>query len=126
MHRTVYETKAQKTRDFLIGFVGWFIFNVAANGLLALAPFLSATVPFDSPNYSTLQSTLGMVVLVCNIVVFALNIGSLIYFGLTRYWIALGELAAFGSLLALALCAAIVIGGVCFAILLSSTGNYSP
>ena len=126
MSRTVYESKSQKTRDFLIGFVGWFIFNVVANGLLALAPFLSATVPFDSPNYSTIQSVMGMVMLVCNIAVFVLNIGALIYFGLTRYWIALGALAAFGSLLVLAICAAIIIGGVCFAILLSSTGTTSP
>lgn len=126
MRRAVYETKAQKTRDFLIGFIGWFIFNVAANGLLVVLPFVGATVPFDSENYAATQSTLGMVMLGCNIAIFLLNIGALIYFGLTRYWIAIGALSAFGTLLVLAICAAIVIGGVCFAALLSSTGNYSP
>ncbi len=123
--RATYETRSQKVRDFLIGYIGWFVLNALVNALLYAFAFLSPALMTSNDYDPTLQSTLSIVGLVCNIGAFLLNIGLLIYFALTRYWIALGALSAFGTLFALAICAAVVIGVVCF-VSLAGAGNFTP
>ena len=114
--RATYDTRAQKVRDFLIGFIGWFILNTLANGAIILISYLATTAPSDNlDTYQALQSTVGVMALVCNVLSLVGNIGLAIYFALTRYWIALGMLGAFAGLIILTICAAVVIGGVCFA-----------
>jgi hypothetical protein len=128
MKRTEYTTTSQKFLHFLAGFLGWFIVNgllwlllavaggtgsVAIQGLLleaGVAPGLAADI-FAAAN------------LACSCLVLLLNLGTMIYFATNRYWIALGELAAFGTSLLLTLCAALLFGAACFAILASMSGG---
>jgi len=128
MKRTEYTTRSQKVLHFLAGFFGWYLVNgllwfllvvaggtgsVAIQGLLldaGIAPGLAADI-FAAAN------------LACSCLVLLLNLGTMIYFAFNRYWIALGELAAFSSVLLLTLCAALIFGAACFAILASMSGG---
>lgn len=124
--RATYSERSEKTRDFVLGFVGWFILNILLNGLVfglsLLVPWLGGSST-DFESYQTLQSTLGWVQLVCNGLLLLANIGAIVYFSFTRYWIALGALAAFATLLVLAICIAVIVGVACFAILAGSNSN---
>src|SRR5678816_2656981 len=82
-----YTTHADKTNDFLLGFVGWSLLNVTFGSALMLGP---------SPiNYSGQQHTIVVFFVAALVFVsWMLNIGFLVYFGFTRYWIALGILVA--------------------------------
>lgn len=115
--RAIYIERSKKVRDFVIGYLGWFILNTLLNGVLvgvSLAA-LNASVPDEL--FQTLSNVLTWVELGCNALLLLLNVGLIIYFALTRYWIALGALSAFATLLALALCAGIFLAVVCFAML---------
>ncbi len=112
MTRHTYTTRSQKTAHFFGGFFGWFLLNLLLLGGTYLADFLFASLlPADDPNSANL---LGLIGFALSCLGFILNIGLLIYFGFTRYWIALGGLVAFAISLLLALCAALVFFGVCF------------
>ncbi len=115
--RHTYATRNEKTIDFIIGFVGWFVLNGLLAGLIGAAVFGLSTLPLPSspPGSSdTAQALLGLVMLAINCLPWLINLGLLIYFGLTRYWIALGALAAFGVLIALVVCASLVFLAYCF------------
>ena len=122
--RKIYTTSNEKTVDFLLGFFGWFILNAIVSGALyALSIALTGISTYgDGTNFDALQTVTGAVGLVCNGLIFLANVGLLIYFGLTRYWIALGALTAFAVSIVLVLCAAIFIGVACF-LLFSGMGN---
>jgi hypothetical protein len=122
--RATYAERADKVRDFVIGYLGWFILNALLNGVLfgvsLIAPAIGSSAPDNFELYQTIQNVLVWVQLACNGLLLLLNVGLIIYFALTRYWIALGALSAFATLLALALCAAIFVAVACFAIIASS------
>jgi hypothetical protein len=104
--RKVYATSSQKALDFAIGFVGWFLLNgVLYGGGL----YFFGNVSSDG---TVAVLLLGLPLL--------LNIGALIVLGFTRYWIALGALAAF----ALALLAVLLIGLVIYAVCFSSGNSF--
>jgi len=110
--RHTYTSRGQKTLHFSIGFFGWFLLNLFLFGGTYLANFLfSSSLPADDPNTANL---LGLIGFALSCVGFILNIGLLIYFGFTRYWIALGGLAAFAFSLFIILCAALLFLGACF------------
>ncbi len=124
--RKTYTTRREKTIDFVLGFVGWFVLNALLIGIgwlvaVGLGALLSQT---QSPDSTTaIEPLLGVLAVVINCLPWLINIGLLIYFGLTRYWIALGALAAFGAVLFVLLCVAIVVGVMCFAGLSSFGGG---
>lgn len=124
--RATYVDRSEKVRDFLWGFFGWFILNTVFNGLLFglsfVLPLIGTSTTTDIELYQTIQTGLGWVLLACNGLVLLLNVGLLIYYALTRYWIALGALASFATLLVLALCVAVFAGAACF-VLLSGYGS---
>jgi len=103
--RRVYATKSQKAVDFAIGFVGWFLLNGVLYGC---GLYYFGNVSSDGTVAALL---LGLPLL--------LNIGALVVFGFTRYWIALGALAAF----ALSLLAVLLIGLLIYAVCFSSGSN---
>ncbi len=112
LSRHTYETRSQKTAHFLIGFFGWFVLNVVLGGALSLGvTLISAAIPSDNPDAPNI---LGSVWLGLSCLSLLLNVGLLIYFGFTRYWIALGALAAFAVVLLLILCVSVIIGVLCF------------
>jgi hypothetical protein len=84
-----YDSRRQRGVHFLIGFAAWLILNF---GLFLLFGNLGMSVSrgFDLP---TIVEDISLAAL-CLLPL--LNLVALIYFGLTRRWIALGALAAFG------------------------------
>jgi hypothetical protein len=97
-----YDSRRQKNVDFLIGFAGWFILNF---GLFLL---------FGNLGFSDLQNfnrpaILEDISLAALCLLPFLNIVALIYFGLTRRWIALGALAAFALIIVIFVLIAILI-----------------
>ena len=106
LQRKVYETRSQRTVDLFIG-VGLMIgMNVVIQLLLSL--LITGMGAFSGATGTTASTIYQLVMYVLYCVPFVLNIGLMIYFGLTRYWIALGMLAviAAGLLIALLLSAA--------------------
>ena len=106
LQRKVYETRSQRTVDLFIG-VGLMIgMNVVIQLLLSL--LITGMGAFSGATGTTASTIYQLVLYVLYCVPFVLNIGLMIYFGLTRYWIALGMLAviAAGLLIALLLSAA--------------------
>jgi hypothetical protein len=102
--RKTYTTGGQKAIDFAIGFVGWLVVNAVLYGcsIAVLSQFASEAVPEPLP------------VLFLVALPLLINIGALVLLGFTRYWIALGALAAFAVLLIGALLIALVVYAVCF------------
>jgi ABC-type amino acid transport system permease subunit len=119
LERKVYETRSQKVGDFFLG-VGLSIgLNVALSLILSLATGGITSVT-SNINNDMAQSILGILISIAYGLPCLLQLGLIIYFGLTRYWIALGMLAtiAFGLLLALLLAAA------CFALIAGMSGGF--
>jgi len=128
MKRTEYPTTSQKTLHFLAGFLGWYIVNGLLWGLMAVISGAGSSVLQElllnagvAPGLAA--DIFSAAYLGCSCLVLLLNLGTMIYFATNRYWIALGELAAFGVSLLLTLCAALVFGAACFAILASMSGG---
>ena len=112
LSRHTYETRGQKINHFLIGFAGWFVLNTVVGGALSFGmSLLSAAIPADNADA---QNILGYAALGLSCLSLLLNVGLLIYFGFTRYWIALGALAAFAVVLLLILCISVIVGVLCF------------
>lgn len=114
LQKKVYETRAEKKKDFLIG-VGVFLgLNVLLYLLAILASFLTQTTTNDVKT---------IVFLGCwYILPFLANIGVIIYFALTRSWIAMGMLGTFGGLILLSLVLSCIASVVCF-VLYSMAGG---
>ena len=114
LQRKIYETRSQKVGDFFIG-VGLSIgLNVALSLILGFGLGMIGSIISTTAN-DTLQSVVGLLSMVAYGLPCLIQLGLIIYFGLTRYWIALGMLAtiAFGLLVTLLLTAAcfILLGG---------------
>jgi len=110
--RKIYESRSQKTGDFFIG-VGLMIgVNVVFSVILALLAGMGSAL-FGS-NYNSAVASIGsMLSIVLYCLPFVVNIGLIIYFDLTRYWIALGMLAVIAFLLLIAL----LLSAACFVLL---------
>jgi hypothetical protein len=120
VRRKAYTTRTEKTLDFLIGFVGWWVLNLVLTAvqygvLMGSATFMDTSSPLAPilANLPTIVSLLGLV----------LNIVLIIGLAFVRHWISLGLLAGFASALLLVLCLGIVVGVACLVILGSSQGG---
>ena len=113
LQRKVYATRGDKVVDLIIGVVIWHVVNIVLGAGFALASGLITGVTND-PNVANLMS---IVSLVLGCLPFLVNIALLIYFGMTRYWIALGMLATFAVYVILAICALLFIGVACVSIM---------
>jgi hypothetical protein len=119
LRRKNYVTRNEKTLDFIIGILGWHVINLAMLlGLVALSA-LSTRV---SINNAGTQGILAIALLACECLPLLINLAGLIYFAGTRYWIALGALAALGFYLVLAVLGALVLAAVCFISYANSSG----
>lgn len=98
LKRKVYETQGQKATDFIAGFFGCYIVNAVI--LSIVAPALGGLS--DAAGYVLLALTL------------ATNAISIVLLALTRTWIALGALAAYGAALLLVLAIAALIRVACY------------
>jgi hypothetical protein len=117
--RKTYTTRNEKIIDFVIGFIGWFVLNGLLTVLVqAVSAGLSlAGGALDGGGSGVSDVTLIVIGLVGLCVPLLINIGLLVYFALTRYWIALGALAAFALSLVAVICLGVVLGVTCFAAL---------
>lgn len=119
LERKVYENRAEKVGDFFIGVA----LCIGLNIVLWVAATLLGTLVgglFSSDSFGTVQSIGAIVVLILECIPFVINIGVIIYFGLTRYWIALGMLGAIA--LALLITACLVAG--CFLLIGGVSGGF--
>ena len=111
LQRSIYDSRQEKIRDFLIGaglFIGLnVVFGVVSLGLSYVMSQVSGNLDSSSP--------IGQIISFATALLYCcpyfLNVGLMIYFGLTRYWIGLGMLGTFAGLLLL-----VVIAGVLFAV----------
>lgn len=108
--KAVYETRGEKVRDFLAGFVGWFLVNIVFGLLTSIPPTLINDV---RPPISDLVGVLYGV-LAC--LPWVVNLGLLVFFLMRRRWIAFGGLAAFGLVLLCIIIAGVVTAAICFSI----------
>lgn len=113
LNRKVYETRAEKQKDFAIG-VGVFIGLNALLGFLLWIVGSLLTEPFVNSTSEVVSALALLGVFLFNALPFVINLGVLIYFLVTRIWIAFGMLGAFGALLLLGLIAGIILSIVCF------------
>ncbi|MGH2522153.1 MAG: hypothetical protein ACRDH2_06585 [Anaerolineales bacterium] len=123
--RKTYLTRNEKIIDFVIGFVGWFVVNSVLGGIVGVGLGLLGSLTANSAD-PTLQNIVGVVSLALNCIPLIINLGALVYFALTRYWIALGALAAFGLVLVAVICAAVFLGVACLVILSGASGGLQP
>lgn len=120
--RKEYTDPAEKKRDFWLGFGLWWGLNIAlgvCQWIISMA-FAAVTTAGDySVGASETLSTVLAVILY--ILPWVINIGLIIYFAFTRSYMALGMLAGFGSVLALAICLGLIVTAACF-VIISSMG----
>lgn len=101
--RKVYTERREKVIDFLIGFGGWYAINSLMYVLLV--SIASQVSTLDNMN------VVGILLLVLPLLV---NIAAIVVAGFTRYWIALGALAAFALLLFGVLVLSLLVYAICF------------
>jgi len=124
LKQKIYETKAEKKKDFWLGVGLWFGLNILMGlcswGLnyviFAVIPFI---VTWDVSNLFAFYSQFSWVI---GFLALAINIGLLIYFGATRSQIALGMLAGFGIAFLITICLGVIFTAWCFYVL--SSGGY--
>jgi len=109
-----YATRAEKTQDFGIGFLGWFVGNAALwcfqSTLLPLM-FLPISLLSRSGDQNEVAAIFGIgLSLLCGILVLAANIGVPIFFLIRRRWIGLGMLGA----IAVSLLLILLLTAACF------------
>ena len=123
--RKIYDTRRQKTIDFIIGFVGFFILNalMTLGFILASSGFVELTNVLDSTSIDQIYNAVGGIigwVLVC--APWLINLGIPIWFAFRQYYIAIGYASAFGTFLFITICAGIVWTVACF-VMLSQPGG---
>lgn len=127
LKRHTYETRSQKIIDFVIGYIAWFVLNtlfaVVTYGLVLGLAMLPSTTSTNS-NTDLWAMLINLVGLVCSSIPWIVNIVLIIYFALTRYWIALGAIAAFVTAQLVALCLGLAFVGVCFAAMAGISGGF--
>jgi hypothetical protein len=115
--RHTYETSTEKTIDFLMGFVGWWVANVVFAAITQfVVPLVSLPLNNADPSLAPLFTVISLALSCLPLLV---NVAAIVAFAFTRYWVALGALAGFGSALVIALCIGLVVGAICFAALAS-------
>ena len=114
--RKTYTTRREKVVDFVIGIVGWIVINAIMAGMMWALQWANSAL-YERGLTPILLNFVSPFIACLPIIV---NIVSLILLGLTRYWTALGALAAFAALQLLVICLGVIVGVVCFAILLST------
>ena len=102
LEKKEYTTRAEKQKDFAIG-VGLFL---CINLILALLIYISY-------NYSSVSAILASIRLCLSILALPINLGLLIYFSLTRGWIALGMSVIFAVLVLLGMIGGIIASVQC-------------
>ena len=117
LERRVYTAHDQKVGDFMLG-VGLFVIGNIIVWILfgALTALLISAFPVPAGLNPSITAVLPLALY---FIPFALNIIAVVYFGFTRYWIALGMLAAF----ALALLVVLILGAACFALIAGLSGS---
>lgn len=107
-----YTSSAEKKKDFFLG-VGIFIgLNVLLYVLQLLLMMALTYLPLPSGDAETISFSLSCLAYPLQILA---NIGVIVYFALTRNWIALGMLGTFGFLILLTLVAGVIISVICLA-----------
>lgn len=118
LEKKEYANRAEKRKDFAIG-VGLFLgFNVLLLLISSVVLGLAA-VPMSGLDEET--GSIIILVLTCltYVVPILANLGLLIYFTLTRTWIALGMLGTFAFLVLLGMVAGVIFSIICFSALSS-------
>ncbi|HQV94196.1 MAG TPA: hypothetical protein PLA27_09915 [Anaerolineales bacterium] len=119
----VYETDAERKRDFWIGVGIFFALNIVLTlcqwGVGAGALTVSPTNGSSDFVSSTLFTILTWVFL---LLPWVINIGLIIYFAFTRNQVALGMVAGFGIALAIVICLGVIFVAWCFITL--GAGSY--
>ncbi len=112
LEKKEYTTRAEKRMDFGIGVVVFFGLNV----LITLVQYLLLGVLLYAFKSSEASEVMGYGI---SCLAFPLqilvNIGVVVYFALTRTWIAIGMLGAFGFLMGLMVILGIILSVVCLA-----------
>ena len=123
LQKKIYETKAEKKKDFWIGVGLFFGLNIVLGlcswGVFYLFGYSGIWFDGSTSTYSDLYAVLSCVF---SLLPWVLNIGLIIYFAFTRSQIALGMLAGFGIALLIALCLGVIFAAYCFYAL--SSGGY--
>lgn len=108
-----YTSREEKRKDFFIG-AGVFIgLNVLVYVLQILLMMALTYLPLPSGDAETISFSLSCLAYPLQILA---NIGVIVYFALTRNWIALGMLGTFAFLILLAVVAGIVLTVICFSL----------
>lgn len=108
--RKVYETRRQKVADLVFGVILFLVLNgIFLLLTIGLFQFLDTSAS-DTTGFIILSFILQSFL----IFPFIINIVLMIYFGLTRHWIALGMLAVIGFLLLVTLCVGVFLFIQCF------------
>lgn len=111
--RKTYTTRNEKIIDFAIGFVGIIIFNAVMwlinFGIAMLFPLL---VRFALHNDAVWNLAIGAG-LIFPLAQLLINLALLIFFALTRKWIAAGMLAFLVLLFVVALCGGLLVAAAC-------------
>ena len=118
IERKIYETTSQKMIDFFIGVALFIGLNIAFSFVLGLGVGMLSSMATATTN-DVITSVVGLLSIIAYGLPCVIHFGLIVYFGLTRYWIALGMLAtiAAGLLLTLLLVAA------CFGLIFIGSGG---
>jgi ABC-type amino acid transport system permease subunit len=113
--RKEYTDPAEKKRDFWKGFWLWWVLNILMWIISIALSALLANLPYgDNGAYNLIG---GTTLLVINFVPLLVNVGLMIYFGLTRTQIMRGMLTAFGVALGIVVLLGIAFTVYCFVML---------
>lgn len=113
--RKIYDTEAEKKRDFWLGVGLWWGLNILLTlcqwgvgfGLFTVSPDFISSDSASSPLFTIAGWIFALLP-------WAINIGLIIYFALTRSQIALGMVAGFGTALAIVICLGAIFMAYCF------------
>lgn len=109
--KKIYATRAEKRRDLALGVGVFFGLNFL---LFSITTLVFLLVPW-SGNSET-EILFQLISLNLSIALpLLINSGAIVYFALTRTWIALGMIATIGSLIGLTLLLGIILSVACFA-----------
>ena len=108
-----YASREENKKDFFIGVGVFFGLNVLTYVLQLLVMAVLTYLPLPAGDKSSISIGLSCLSYPLQLLV---NIGVMVYFALTRTWIALGMLGTFAFLILLALAAGVILSIVCLAL----------
>jgi hypothetical protein len=112
--RKIYETEAEKKKDFRMGIGIFFGLNILLILLgSAVAYLLYSQLSGFDPISSSTSNILGAVSCIIQLIPWILNLGLFVYFALTRSQVALGMVAGFGIALAISICLGVIFTAWC-------------